>query len=116
MLENTSTLILALVSFLQLIFIFILKRVFETQDNTFKLIANNHTLCRDRLEKDRDDAKIDRDNMKKEYTALLDKHYVTNGQLSTLEEKLTGQIKQLAMAIDHLTDAIKASTKLTNLN
>ncbi len=104
-----SHIILILVGLIQVLSMFILKRLFDTQDRIYKLIESNQKICIDRIYKNEEAAKNDRNLMKLEYTNLLDKHYVTNGQLNTLEAKLTGEIKQLSQSIQHLTEAIKSN-------
>ena len=88
-----------------------LKRNLETQDKLFTVIESNRKSCQERIEKNDEEAKLDRERMKKEHTNLLDTHYVTTGQLNTLEERLIGQIKILASAIEHLTSSIDKLSK-----
>lgn len=104
---DVLTVIISILGLLQLGFFFVIKRVFYMQDKLFSVIENNKKECSEKIQKNYDEAKEDREKMKLEHTTLLDKHYVTNGQLSTLEEKLVGQIKNLAISIGHLTTAIK---------
>jgi hypothetical protein len=97
--------ILGLVGFLQVLFIFLLGRIFFIQDKLFSVSGINKKDCEKKILKNYDEARGDREKMKIEYTLLLEKHYVTTGQLNTLEEKLIGQMEKLSMTIEHLTDA-----------
>jgi len=108
---SASTAVLVLVSFLQVIFMFAIKRIYDTQDKLYSLIAKNKDKFDKKLEDSEHDAKEDRRIIKVEQTALLEKHYVTTGQLNTLEEKLVGQIRSLSISIEHLTDAIRTKFK-----
>ena len=110
---EAQTIILILVGILQIVVMFILKRLFDTQDKLFSAIYENDKNCRDKIEKESEEGRRERELMKTEYTALLDKHYVTVGQLNTLEEKLIGQIKNLSISIEHLTEAIKNNVGVT---
>jgi len=109
--ELAGQLILGLVGFLQIIFIVLVTRIFVNIDSLYKLIALTQKECRDKIDKNEDEAKREREAMKIEYTNILDKHYVTTGQLNTLEEKLIGKIQALSIAIEHLTEAIKLTYK-----
>ena len=104
---ETGTVILGLMGFLQVIFMFMVSRAFNTLDKLHTKIETNETQLRNKIDKNADEAKEDREKLKAEHTHLLENHYVTTGQLNTLEEKLIGQIRNLATSIEHLTDAIK---------
>lgn len=106
-----SAVILGLIGILQIIFMFVLKRLFDTQDKLYNILNENQKTCRDKIEKEADEGRKDRETIKYDYTNLLDKHYVTTGQLRALEEKLIGQIKALSTSIEHLTSAIHGSFK-----
>ncbi len=92
---EASSIILGLLGFLQVIFMFTLARIFFSMDKLFSLIDST-----------RAETKKDLEKVKTEHTALLETHYVTTGQLNTLEEKLIGQIKSLSTSLNHLTNAI----------
>lgn len=101
--QVVTTLLIGLMGFVQIIFMFVLGRIFNNQDKLFSVIESL------RLEH-----KDDLNTMKSESKELLENHYVTTGQLNTLEEKLVGQISRLSLSIEHLTKAINSSFE--NLN
>ncbi len=84
--DNISlTLLISLIGFIQTIFMFVLARIFNTHDKLFKAINDTE----DKI------------------VQLLDKHYVTNGELTTLEQTLVGEIKALHVSINNLADSIR---------
>lgn len=108
---SAATIILGLVGFLQVIFMFTVGRLFSTQDKIFKLIETNRKSCVEKIEKIEKDYRDEIKTLKRDNTTLLDNHYVTNGQLNTLEKELKGEIKNLTTSIEHLTAAINRTFK-----
>ena len=86
---DSSDVILSLVGFIQVIFMFVLNRIFSA------------------IDKQRTETKEDLRAYKKEQTTLLENHYVTTGQLNTLEEKVLGEIKNLSTQVSYLVDIKK---------
>ena len=93
---NNESIILILVGGLQALFMVILAHVFKTMSELRVLITENT----------RED-KENKEKLESKITTLLDTHYVTTGMLTTLEEKLFGEIKGLSSAINALTDILK---------
>lgn len=94
--SNTSLVIITgLLGFIQVIFMFILAYIFKTHGTLYSKLDENRGLI--------DKCKID---VEEKFVSLLDTHYVTNGQLTTMEQKLMGEIGKLTNSIEHLTEAI----------
>lgn len=104
---DAQTIIVTLVGLIQVGFLFVFTRIFSTQDKLFSVVETNRKSCVEKIEKNADETKSDIKSLKKEHEELLDNHYVTTGQLTTLEEKLVGQMQKLGLSIEHLTLAIK---------
>jgi len=99
------TIILSLLGFIETVFMFILAYIFKVQSTLFNKMDSNKKDCRDLIDKNAEQDKTNKEDLEQKMRDLLDKHYVTTGQLSTLEEKLMGKI-------DGLTSAIKGLTKI----
>lgn len=100
---DSKDLVIFSVGLIQLIFALVMKNA----NDRFKRIENaldkQDARITDNSKKDEED----NNQLRAEMVGILDKHYVTTGQLSTLEEKLMGEIKSLTTAIEGLTDAIR---------
>lgn len=106
--DNTYiTIIVSLLGFLQTVFIFILGYIFKVQGTLFNKLDQAKKEYRDLLDKNSQQDKQDKADLEKKMTDLLDNHYVTTGQLSTLEQKLMGEINGLTSAINTLTKVIQ---------
>ena len=106
--STAVTIILSLVGFLQTVFMFILAYIFKVQGTLFAKLDSNKKECHELIDKKIEQEKKDKVALEDKWTLLLDKHYVTTGQLTTLEEKLIGKINGLTTAINGLTSIIKA--------
>lgn len=101
------TVIISLIGFLQTIFMFILAYLFKVNGTLFSKLDDTKSKFRNLLDENTRQDNQDRVDLEKKITNLLDNHYVTTGMLTTLEEKLLGEINGLSGAIRNLTDMIK---------
>lgn len=104
------TIIMSLLGFLQTIFIFILAYLFKMNGTMFAKLDTNKADCIDKIAENARQDKIDKANLEDKMVTLLDKHYVTSGQLTTLEQTLLGKVNEMVYSMDTLTSLIK--TKL----
>lgn len=109
--ETYITIILSLLGFLQTIFMFILAYLFKIQGTIFKKMDDNKKECGDKIDKNAEHDKEDKKELEQKMIELLDKHYVTIGQFTTLEERLIGKINGLITAMGNLTDTLKEKLK-----
>lgn len=80
--------------------------IIKAQNRAFEKLEENKDKCKALIDDNAKQDRKDRDELEKKITNLLDDHYVTSGQLTTLEERLMGEIKGLTMSIQSLTQAI----------
>jgi len=106
--ETAVTVILSLVGFLQTVFMFIIGYIFKVQNTLFTKLDRNKKECRDLIDRILIQDKADKVALEKKLIDLLDKHYVTTGDLNTLEQELKGDIKGLTIAINNLTSTIES--------
>jgi len=105
--DTAVTIILSLLGFIETVFIFILAHIFRIQNTLFSKMDTNKQDCRDLIDKNSEQDKANKEDLEQKMRDLLDKHYVTTGQLSTLEERLMGKIDGLTSAINSLTKIIE---------
>lgn len=95
--DTYVTIILALVSFLEVIFMFLVAYIFKMIGTIFNKLDSYKKECNDNLEK-----------YENRTTELLRNNYAKSGDLTTLEASLIGKIDVLTTAINGLTDTIKS--------
>lgn len=104
---SATDIILALLGFLQAIYMFILAYLFKIQGTIFKKMDDNKRECGEKIDKNAEHDRRDKESLEKKMTDLLNEHYVTTGQLNTLEKELKGEIKLVVKAIENLTEVIR---------
>lgn len=106
--DNEYTwIILFLLGFLQTIFLFILGYLFKVNGTLFNKLDTAKEGFRVLIDRNTEQDKRDKTELENKMTKLLDEHYVTTGQLNTLEQKLIGEINGLSLAISTLTKVIQ---------
>ena len=88
--------IMSLMGFLQTIFMFLLAYIFKMIGTIFN-----------KLDAHKKDNKADKDALEDKFIKLLDSHYVTTGQHTTLEQKLIGKMNGLTISINNLNNTIR---------
>lgn len=107
--DDTHVLIIiSLLGFIQTISIAVISYLFKVLGTIFTKLDNSKKECRDLIDRNTQQDKTDKQDLEKKLVDLLDSHYVTTGQLSTLEQKLMGEIKGLSSAINGLTEMIRS--------
>lgn len=104
---SASDVIIALVGFIQLVFGFIGSLLVSRLRSLESKIESNksimHSIEKNLSKKIDDDIK----ELRAEFNETLDKHYATNGDLNTLEQRFIGEIKGISDKMDLVLNLLK---------
>lgn len=98
--------ILALVGIIELIFMFVLTRIFKNQDSIFELIGKIKEDVNKGIASVRAESVVAIANVTKSNTDLLTKHYTTIGKIEKLESDLMAEVRLLRQSFDKFPEQL----------